>query len=379
VGRLSDGLTIFVPESAPGDRLVVRITERRKRHARGEIERVVEPGPARTTPRCPVFGRCGGCSWQHIDYEEQLLAKQTILRDAMQRIGGIELEVPPVIVPSPSAYGYRARTRVLERAGAVGYRERMSHSLCVVRTCPVLMPELDRRLGALADDVARDATEHEREWQLALGSRGEVRALALDQDPVAAATDRIALEVGAARVEISAGTFAQGTGLLQVALHDTVCRRVGEGATLLELFAGAGFFSLELAHQFEHVQLVESDPGALTDLRANLAAAGLGKVQVTPLRVEDAIPSHIEGSPGVILLDPPRAGVDEAALRELAALGPQRIVYVSCDPATLSRDVARLVATGFRLASLEAFDLFPQTPHIESLAVLVPRDGSKAG
>jgi 23S rRNA (uracil1939-C5)-methyltransferase len=143
---------------------------------------------------------------------------------------------------------------------------------------------------------------------------------------------------------------------------------------LLELFAGAGFFSLALARCFAHVQLVESDAGAVEDLRANLSRAGLMNVVVTPLCAEVAIPDRVERVPDVVLLDPPRAGLDQAVLRCLAALDPDRIVYLSCDPATLARDVARLLPHGFVLRSLEGFDLFPQTPHVEALAVLVRED-----
>jgi 23S rRNA (uracil1939-C5)-methyltransferase len=374
VGRLADGLTIFVPQSAPGDLVSVYVTERRRRHARGEIARLLESGSARVSPPCPVFGRCGGCAWQHVDYAQQLVSKQTILRDAMQRIGRIRLAELPTIVASPSAYAYRGRTRLLERDGAVGYRERGSHALCALRACPILMPELDRRLGVLADEVAASVQPGEREWELALGRPGDVRATSLASGQAPSPADRIALEVGIDTLELSPGTFAQGNSMLLDTLHQAVCSRVGEGDSLLELFAGAGFFSLALARCFAHVQLVESDAGAVEDLRANLSRAGLMNVVVTPLCAEVAIPDRIERVPDVVLLDPPRAGLDQAVLRCLAALDPDRIVYLSCDPATLARDVARLLPHGFVLRSLEGFDLFPQTPHVEALAVLVRED-----
>jgi 23S rRNA (uracil1939-C5)-methyltransferase len=377
VGRLADGLTVFVPASAPGDLVHVRIAERRRRHARAEILEIVEPGPARVAPRCPVFGRCGGCTWQHIDYPAQVLAKRVILQDALRRIGGIALAEPPEVLASPSAYGYRSRARVLVRGGAVGYRARRSHALCAVRSCPILVSGLDARLARLADEAAADSRPGECEWELSSGADGE-RATRLDLDTAHDASSQdppaTVIDAGGERLALSPGTFAQGNALLLGPLHAAVCRHVVGGRSLLELYAGAGFFSLALARRFDSVQLVESSPGAVADLRRNLATAGLGHVVVTPMRVEDALPDHLCGVPDVVLLDPPRAGLDEATLVELARLAPTRIVYLSCDPATLSRDIARFKARGYGLASVEGFDLFPQTPHVEALAVLEQRE-----
>ncbi|UCE87484.1 MAG: class I SAM-dependent RNA methyltransferase, partial [Deltaproteobacteria bacterium] len=144
VGRAPDGRVVFVPGTAPGDRVRVRLVETRRHFARGELVELLEPGPDRVEPGCAVFGSCGGCCWQHIRYAAQVAAKETIVRDALTRIGGLELPVgAPVFVPSPQAYGYRWRTRVQREGDRVGYLRRGSRELCAVSTCPILVPELD--------------------------------------------------------------------------------------------------------------------------------------------------------------------------------------------------------------------------------------------
>ncbi|HSJ96864.1 MAG TPA: TRAM domain-containing protein, partial [Myxococcota bacterium] len=165
VGRAPDGRVVFVPLAAPGDRVRVRLVEEKARFARGEIEALLVPGPERVEPRCPVFGICGGCAWQHLDYEAQVRAKRERLRDALARIAGLA-ELPPLaFTPSPAPYGYRGRARVRVERGGVGFRRRRSHALCAVTGCPLLAPPLDAALAALAAAPPRPAGE----WELALG------------------------------------------------------------------------------------------------------------------------------------------------------------------------------------------------------------------
>src|SRR5215475_13460392 len=165
VGHLSDGRAVFVPFTAPGDRVRVRVVEARGRFARARVEELLEPGPARAEPACPAFGSCGGCAWQHVAYPAQLEAKRAILADALRRIGGIDAGALEPCVASPAEYGYRGRTRVLVESGRVGYRRRRSHALCAVSRCPVLVPALDERLHALAHDPPPE----DGEWELVAG------------------------------------------------------------------------------------------------------------------------------------------------------------------------------------------------------------------
>ncbi len=368
VARLPDGRIVFVPFSAPGDRVRVRLVESRARFARAQVEELLEAGPARVDPVCPAFGTCGGCAWQHVDYAAQLEAKRAILAEALRRIGGLETEVGPVL-PSPSEYGYRARTRIRVEGGRVGYLRRRSHALCAVSRCPVLVPALEERLHELA---AHPPAE-QGEWELAVGS-GEVRAA-----PIASShAPRTLLEVGGRRIEVSHGVFAQSNALLLEELASRVAAAAGRGALAVELFAGAGLFTLGLAQRFERVVAVEGDRVAVRDLRANLAQAGPGRVEIVGERVERALPRLAGLRPEALVLDPPRSGLPRGSSSELVAVEARRIVYLSCDPATLARDLAELCARGQALRAVEAIDLFPQTPHVEALALLEREEGPGA-
>ena len=180
----------------------------------------------------------------------------------------------------------------------------------------------------------------------------------------------VTLRVAADSLRISAGVFSQGNALLLDLLVATVAREAGRGASLVELFAGAGLFTLELSRRFDCVWALESSPPAVADLRFNLENAGRTNVEIRPGRVEHTLRALGVRKPDVVVLDPPRTGVPPVALDLLATLGARRIVYLSCDPATLARDLSRLRVEGYRLEHIEGFDLFPQTPHVEALATL---------
>lgn len=366
VAHLPDGRVVFVPFSAPGDLVRVRVVESRARFARARVEELLEPGPSRVEPVCPAFGSCGGCAWQHVDYATQLEAKREILRGAIRRIGGlVEASVGPVL-PSPSEYGYRGRTRVRVEGGRVGYRRRRSHALCAVGRCPVLVPPLDR----LLHELATYPPAQEGEWELAYGSQ-EVRAAPIGAE----AAPRVHLAAAGHRIGVSSGVFAQSNALLLDALVTHVERAAAghhptPGAVVVELYAGAGLLTLGLAECFERVVAVEGDPAAVRDLRANLGRAGIERVEVLGEPVERALPRLAGRAPAALVLDPPRTGLPRGAAAALAAVRAARIVYLSCDPATLARDLAELCSLGYGLSAVEGIDLFPQTPHVEALATL---------
>jgi 23S rRNA (uracil1939-C5)-methyltransferase len=362
VGRAADGRVVFVPLTAPGDRVLARLVSVRTRHARADLERVIEPGAARVAPRCPVFGECGGCAWQHVDYAAQCEAKRAIAESALVRVGKLALPGPVVLHASPDPYAYRARARVAVEAGRVGYRRRHSRALCAVEGCPVLAPAAEAKLRALS----AAPPERDGEWEIAAGTQW-ARA-----SEVGAEAPAIEIAAGANTLRVSPGVFFQGHPALHAALAEAMARAAGRGALALELYAGCGFFTIGLAHAFGRVVAVEADAAAVADLRHNLARAGAGGVEVVHARVEDALAIERLRAirPDAIALDPPRTGLPRGAAAGLAALAPERIAYLSCDPATLARDLAALAAGGFELAGVEAFDLFPQTPHVEVLASL---------
>lgn len=368
MGHSPDGRVVFVPFTAPGDRVRARVLESRPRFVRARVDALLEPGASRTEPVCPAFGSCGGCAWQHVEHRAQLAAKARIVADALERLAGLPAPGPVRIEASPMAYGYRSRTRVLREGGRVGYRRRRSHALCPVSRCPVLAPPLEEALRALVQAPRDDAVREE--WELAVGD-GAPRAAVLSSDGAATGAP-ITLRVGGDRLEVSPGVFFQSNGLLHDALATAVGHAAGRGRHALELFAGAGFLSLGLARRFDRVTAVEADPIAARDLRHNLGAARLAHVDVVAARLPEALerPSVAETRPDVAILDPPRSGLPPGCADLLCDLAPRRLVYLSCDPATLARDVRAFADRGYALATVEAFDLFPQTPHVEALAVL---------
>ncbi|HKA15251.1 MAG TPA: class I SAM-dependent RNA methyltransferase [Myxococcota bacterium] len=361
VGRTAEGRVVFVPFTAPGDVVRARIAELHPRYARAELEEVTAASDARVAPHCAVFGECGGCGWQHVDYAAQCEAKGRIAEDALRRVGKLAPPGPIAMHPSPAPYAYRARARVAVEDGRVGYRRRNSRALCAVRRCPVLCAPAEAQLSALADaPPARNG-----EWEIASGAGG-ARA-----HEVGGAGPPIELAVGGDRLRVSAGVFFQANPALHAALRDAVTRAAGGGVLALELHAGCGFFTLPLARAFERVIAVEADPAAAEDLRHNLARAGLANVEVATERVERALDGRLGAfRPDAVVLDPPRTGLPRGAAARLCALEPARIAYLSCDPATLARDLAALAGGGYALEAVEAFDLFPHTPHVEVLASL---------
>lgn len=370
VGRAADGRTVFVAGTLPGDTVRIRVTEDRRRLLRGELDAVLAPGPDRVTPACAVFGRCGGCSWQHIDYPAQVAAKARILTDSIQRIGQLSLPTPVSVLPSPAAYGYRGRARILVQGQRPGYRRAGSDDHVAIDDCPVLAPALRQALGELAASQAANG-----EWELAFGEvDGEhpqgVRLTHLDGDRNNG--EPLTLLAGEHRIRIAAGGFAQANPLLFADLIDGVCREVGSGQRLLELYAGSGFFTLNLARAFQKVMAVEADATAIAHLREQAERADLTTIDTV---IDDAGSCFEREAlrrfdPDVLFMDPPRAGLDEAVVAAISRLAARRLVYLSCDPATLARDLKRLHQAGWQLQSVQGFDLFPQTPHVEGLAVM---------
>jgi len=360
---------VFVPFTAPGDLVRVELGSRRKSWGRGVVRDLLEPGPGRTDPLCPVFGQCGGCTWQHLAYEAQLDAKRSILREAFERIARVPLPDAFDFLGCPEPYGYRSRARVVAERGRVGFRRRRSHAVCATRRCPILVPELDAALAELAEQPPSPTGE----WELSAGSDGTTQVTAL---PVRASAGQVTVAVGEERLTISGGSFVQANALLRERLAEWVLAaaapEVAGRGSCLELHCGAGFFTLGLARQFERVLAIESNPHAVADLEDNLAAAGIANVEIVAEPVETAVELEPVSSFGadVVVLDPPRVGLEPEVCDALATSDVRRIVYVSCDPATLARDVGLFVDRDWALTSIAGFDLFPQTPHLEAAVCL---------
>ena len=405
-------MAVFVPFVLPGERVESEIQQEKPGFARARVTQLIEPSPARISPRCPYFERCGGCHYQHITYEQQLKYKAEILRETLQRIAKIELKDEVRLHPSPP-WNYRNRTRlqvVTAPEFALAYFRFGSHELLPVRECPISSPLINRVLARLlelggcncpnsieeveiladgADErllawafCKRDARERELvAWAETLRKeipeidgltffpsrrRSEDDAPA-DLKPLALSGARELLyRTHIAEFRVSAGAFFQVNRHLIDDLIEAVTRGLS-GGTAFDLYAGVGLFSTALASRFHHIFAVEASQISSTDLRQNSPA----NVKVVSARTEDFLRSApARQRPDVVAMDPPRAGVGKAVIRSLVALGAPRIRYVSCDPATLARDLSPLFAAGYRIEEAHLFDLFPETLHIESVMLL---------
>jgi 23S rRNA (uracil1939-C5)-methyltransferase len=329
-----EGMAVFVPSSAPGDRVLARITDLRARFARAEIVEILAPGPGRREPPCPYAERCGGCDWLHLDEDTQLAARVEILASALTRIGGLAGLPGIEVLRSPRALGYRARARVAHGGGRIGFRARRSSEIVDVERCAVLVPEAQRELERLR--AAPPAGEGER----------EIRGF----------------DARAAGLDVRAQAFFQANAALWEAWPQQVGELCGTGELALELYAGVGFFTVQLERRFARVVAVEGAPSAL-DLARNTRA------EVFHMSVERFARSELaKQRPDVVLLNPPRGGCAHDVVERLRGCAP-RLVYVSCDPATLARDLAKLGGV-YRVARLIAVDAFPQTHHVEAIAML---------
>lgn len=403
VGRLPDGRVVFVHRTAPGDRALVRVTEDRSRWARGVLEELLEPGPDRRDPPCPYYDRCGGCVLEHLTYSAQLEAKGRMISDALARIGGEPVEPPPVR-PSPREFRYRSRvsfTLVRDRQEGVraGFHEldRPGRIVDLGGDCLLPVPEVSeawetlraawgpgarrlpggRRLrltlrsvdGGVSlvvhggegegepDPLLRHAPSLVSLWKEE--EDGEVRLLSGQEAPRATWMGETMKVPGTAFLQVNrAAAETLGSALLEGL-------EAPEGLEVVEGYAGVAPYGRVLARRGARVTAIELDPLAA---RAAVADAPPG-LRVLEGRVEDRLEEALPAD--LVLLNPPRAGLEASVPDILLRTPPRRLVYVSCDQATLARDVERL-GGGFRLVGLRAFDLFPQTAHVEVLATFEP-------
>ena len=420
-------MAVFVPFVLPGEKVEADIRQGKPGFARGSVTQLLEASPDRIEARCPYFRQCGGCHYQHIRYERQLEFKAGILRETLQRIAKIELKSEIVLHASP-AWGYRNRTRLQVRTApdfGLGYFRFGSREFLEVRECPISSPAINRamarlvELGGLSCPAAveeielfadagdehllawafcgRDAQANDLlRWADAVQRElPEVRGMAFfssrrrveDETPVEAKPlaqsgakairyrtigyQTIGYQAKDHEYQVSAGAFFQANRHLIDELVSVVTGNA-RGDLALDLYAGVGLFSVALASSFRHIFAVEASQTSHGDLVQNVPA----NVKAVGARTEDYLRSVYLGSrpvrnrPELVVLDPPRTGAGSAVIRSLVELGAPRVRYVSCDPATLARDLAPLLAAGYHIEEAHLFDLFPQTFHIESVMLL---------
>jgi 23S rRNA (uracil1939-C5)-methyltransferase len=387
LGRLPDGRAVFVPYVLPGEKVRLRLFDEKKSHARARLVEVITPSPERITPRCPHFGDCGGCHYQHLPYEKQLLLKRDILIDQLKRLAN--LMDPPVqpVVPSPHPWNYRNTVQFhLSPAGKIGYLAANSSRVVEIREChlpePLLnetwpklslepdpaLEEVELRVGV--DDEILLVLEGNTPLppELEVDIRLSAVYLGPDQPYAMAGDDFVVMQVLDRPFKVSAGSFFQVNTLQAEAMVKLLLSilPLGPQVTLLDLYCGVGLFSAFLAPHVARCIGVEVSPWACDDFALNLD--DFDNVDLYVGTTEEILPA-LDVSPEVVVLDPPRAGVEKTALQALVTKHPPVIAYVSCDPATLARDARFLIANGYTLEQVTPFDLFPHTYHIESISL----------
>ncbi len=412
------GMSAFVPFTLPGEVVEVEITQQHRGYCIGEAREIAKASEFRADPPCPWFGTCGGCHLQHSVYPYQMELKQQMLVESLTRAGVREL--PPVSLLAGESLGYRNRVRLQVQTKpefSIGYRQAKSHRMTAIDRCPIAAPLLEHCIGLLHSLGARGSfpadtqeveifTNHDESklfmtmWtsrhsrsqlirykeffanlQKEIPQLSGTQVLAVEKGKLATARphlqwgrQQVNYRVAGREYIVGAGSFFQVNRTLVdefvAAVIDDEC-----GSCAWDLFAGVGLFSLALMERFQRVIAVESNPSALKDLRQNLhhsttTGATAKEIQSDTLTFLQHALQRQEPAPDLILLDPPRAGAGVEACNLMARSNPRKIVYVSCDPATLGRDLGALTQSGYRLRRLQLVDMFPQTYHMETIATL---------
>ncbi len=391
IGR-HEGRAIFVPYTIPGERVRAEIVDDHERYARARLVEVLEPSPARVDPPCPYFGqdKCGGCQWQHIDTPVQSRMKGLVTLDQLSRVG--KFSEPPVFEPIPDEVGWEYRNHALFRvdsAGRLGFLRARSHDVYPIDECLIIHPLLSGLLHSL------DMTYPELEWMemragtatgdlMLLVQAREEESPSLHVDfPVSivqirhddAVAPLIGLDYVMERIHerefrISATSFFQVNSSQAAKLVNIVMGALDLDGTehVIDAYCGVGLFTAFVAEEASLVTGIEVHPAAIADAGHNLADAG--NVNLIEGPVEQAL-DEIDEAVDVMIVDPPRSGLAPEVVDAIVDHNPERLIYVSCDPATLARDCRRLVRQGYALEWIQPVDLFPQTYHIENVALLV--------
>jgi 23S rRNA (uracil1939-C5)-methyltransferase len=376
-----DGEVVFVPYVLPGEVVTAERTGAKKHAQRAKLQGIVEPSPDRVVAPCPVFGKCGGCQYQHASYASQLRYKRDILAETLQRTGKIAFEPERIAAVPGEPLGYRNRAQFHFENGRVGFREMGSKTLVPAQQCPISSPKLNEVLGKL-NTMVRDrrwprflesleafTDERNVQWNVMESDRPVAKHFFewLAEEIPGTVMGPLDYLVNNDEFRVSGQSFFQVNRFLLSSMDEWAIGSA-RGETAWDLYAGVGLFSIPLARRFKHVTAVESGRAAAADLERNARRAGL-EIDVAQLQTE-AFLADADEAPDFVLADPPRSGLDKASTARLLALQPKTLVIVACDAATLGRDLA-VLQCAYEIESLTMLDLFPQTSHIETIAKLV--------
>lgn len=370
VGRV-DNWVVFVPYTLPGERVRARIYRNEKNCSMADLVEVLVPSAQRVQPLCPVYGYCGGCQYQHLEYSAQLEWKTAQVADLLRLQAGLELPVLPAIA-SPQTYGYRSKITPHfhkpkdAKVGNIGFLKTGSRSeVCDVKQCPIAMDELNAALPMVRKAVHQAAAQYKR---------GATLLMRVSEGSVITNNNAVCTEkVGSLTFNFLAGDFFQNNPYILPAFTGYVARQAcAEGARyLVDAYCGSGLFALTLAPHFEKVLGVEVSETSADWARANARSNGINHASFLAASAE-AIFEQVDfpAEETAVVIDPPRKGCDLVFLNQLFAFGPARVVYVSCNPATQIRDLAEFDKAGYEVVEVQPFDLFPQTKHLECVATL---------
>ena len=373
-----DGRVVFAPFVLPGERIRVRPEQEKPGLIHAKTLAVVEASAERVAAPCPVFGRCGGCHYQHAGYQYQLEAKRSILAEALRRVGKMAAPVE-IAVLAGEPWGYRNRVQLHVAGGKLGFREGQSHKMCATGECPIASPKINQAIEILNSMLPDPRWPRMvRSLELFTDETSVQLNVIETERPVAKrffdwCAERIpGLVEGAldyqGRFRVSRGSFFQVNRFLLDGLVEAAVAGA-EGDSAFDLYAGVGLFAPALARKFRQVTAVESGAGAVRDLQFNVERAGCTNVHAEARMVEEFLQGQ-ERPADFVLLDPPRAGLGKVVVGRLAELQPRQVAMVACDPATLARDLAGMLAAGYRVERIAMIDLFPQTYHLEAVVLL---------
>lgn len=363
-------MTFFVPLTAAGDVVKVKINQKKGKIAFAEIVEIVTPSPDRVEPRCKYFGSCGGCDFQQLNYQAQLAAKVGIVKDCLARIGKINYEGEIGVVGSPRDYGYRARAawHLDTKKRKLGYFKRNSHEIIDVEECPILTGDLQKTLTDLRENV---------EWESLWANKVEIEAANADgkisvySNEIIEPTKDLVFSAYGEQFLYSAHCFFQGNSFL---INTLIEKAIGDisGAHALDLYCGVGLFTLPLARKFGKVTGVEGNPKAIEYAAKNIENARIENAEVHAEAVGEWLNENAAAHADVdfILLDPPRTGAERETIERILQIKPAKISYVSCEPSVLARDLRILIDGGYQIEAITAIDLFPQTHHVETVVKL---------
>jgi tRNA/tmRNA/rRNA uracil-C5-methylase (TrmA/RlmC/RlmD family) len=366
-----EGWVVFVPFALPGELVRCRVFRNHKNYSEADLVAVLEASPDRVPAPCPLFGECGGCQYQHLDYAKQLEWKQRQVEELLRHMAQIEHPVLPV-VPSPQQYGYRSKiTPHFHKPkggeiGAIGFlRAGTRNAMIDVPFCPIAMPELNERLAIVREQAHANSATFKN------GATFLMRAAA---NGVLGHPNELAVEqVGAVRFEFQAGDFFQNNPFILPAFVDYAISeaRVGGAKFLVDAYCGSGLFGISAAPHFEEVIGVEVSETAVRKAAHNAELNGFPNCRFIAADAKHIFESVAHaGGDTVVIVDPPRAGCSAEFLQQLFAFAPLRVVYISCNPATQMRDLTLFREAGYELGKVQPFDLFPQTKHLECVMSL---------